>query len=91
MKARRLIDNAAYGPETLKVITQAFDEAWLMIAGNFGNDPQDIEKARLRLAHAVLSVAYEDSRDVEALKVGALEAMALAYHEKVSLITRISN
>ena len=27
-----------------------------------------------------LSVAAEDSRDVEALKRGALEAMALSYH-----------
>ena len=82
MKARLLIDNAAYGPEALKAMRQAFDEAWLTIAGNFGNDPHDIEKARLRLADALLSVACEDSRDVEALKTGALEAMALGYRER---------
>jgi hypothetical protein len=77
LKARQLIDGASYGPDTLKVICQAFDEAWLTIAGNFGNGT--IEAGRLRLANALLSVAHEDSRDVGALKRGALEAMALSY------------
>ena len=91
MKARQLIDGASYGPEALKAIGQAFDEAWVTIAGNFGDDPLDIEKARLRLANALLSIAHEDSRDVEVLKRAALEAMALAYREKLSLVSRISN
>jgi hypothetical protein len=75
MKACQLIDGTSYGPETLKAIGQAFDEAWLTIAGNFGKDTS--EAGRLRLANAMLSVACEDSRDVEALKLGAVEAMAL--------------
>ena len=82
MRARHLIDTASYGPEALKAISQAFDEAWHEIAGNFGSDPRDIELARLRLANAVLSVASEESRDVEALKNGALQAMALTYRER---------
>jgi len=53
MKARRLIDGAAYGPNALKALGQAFDEAWASIAGNFGDDPSDIERARLKLALAV--------------------------------------
>ena len=36
----------------LKVIGQAFDEAWQEIAGNFG-DRRDIEAGRFRLANAV--------------------------------------
>jgi hypothetical protein len=78
MKACQLIDGTSYGPETLKAIGQAFDEAWLTIAGNFGKDTS--EAGRLRLANAMLSVACEDSRDVEALKRGAVEAMALSYY-----------
>ena len=39
LKARLLIDNAAYGPEALKAMRQAFDEAWLTIAGNFRQRP----------------------------------------------------
>jgi hypothetical protein len=77
MRARRLIDGASFGPATLKVIGQAFDEAWTEIAGNFG--PSQVEDARLRLAEALLSIANEDSTDVAALKNGALQAMALDY------------
>ena len=79
METRQPIDGACYGPEALKAIGQAFDEAWLQIAGNFGDDPGDIEKARLTLARAVLSIANEDSRDVRILRQAALERMALDY------------
>jgi hypothetical protein len=82
MKARHVIDSASYGPEALRTIGKAFDEAWREIAGNFGNDPGNIELARVKLASAVLSVACEESRDVEVLKKGALQAMALAYREQ---------
>jgi hypothetical protein len=82
MKARQLIDDASYGPEAVKALGQAFDEAWVNIAGNFGDDPSDIEEARFRLATALLSVASEDSRDVEVLKKAALEIMALNYRRR---------
>jgi hypothetical protein len=79
MNARHLIEGASFGPDALKAIGQAFDEAWTQIAANFGNDPAEIEAARLRLAKAVLSVADDNSRDVEALKQAALQRMALDY------------
>jgi hypothetical protein len=82
VKAQHLIDGASYGPKALKAIGQAFDEAWLQIAGNFGDDPIDIEKARIKLAHALLSIADEDSRDVGVLKQAALERMALDYQKR---------
>ena len=77
MKARQLIDGTSYGPEALKAIGKAFDDAWLTIAGNFSSEAA--EAARINLANAILSVASEDSRDVEALKRGGLVAMALSY------------
>ena len=49
-KARQLIDGASFGPDALKTIGEAFDAAWAAISGNFGNDPVDTEKARLRHA-----------------------------------------
>ncbi len=79
IKPRPLIDGASYGPAALKAIGQAFDEAWDCIADNFGGELKSTEEGRLRLAEALLSVACEHSRDVEALKRGALEAMALYY------------
>ena len=82
MKAKQLIDGASYGPDALRAIGQAFDAAWAEIAKNFGSDPQDIERARLRLARAMLSIANEDSRDVDVLKHAALEQMALDYRKR---------
>ena len=78
MKARKLISDMAVGPEALKVIGQAFDEAWEEIAGNFGSDPQEIEAARLKLANAVLSVAHGELPDPQVLKRAALQRLALA-------------
>ena len=81
MRARQLIDGASFGPEALKVIGEAFDAAWAEIAGNFANDPAEIDEALYKLATALLSVASEDSRDVEALKKAALQRMALDYRD----------
>jgi hypothetical protein len=81
MKARRLIDGASFGPETLKAVGEAFDQAWAEIASNFGDI--EIEDARLRLAEAMLSVATESSTDVAALRAGALQAMALDYRSVI--------
>jgi hypothetical protein len=78
MEARHLIDSASFGPDTLKVIGQAFDEAWASIEGNIGCDQQR-EASRLRLASALLSVAGDDSRDVEVLKKAAFKEMAGDY------------
>ena len=85
MRARRLLDGVAFGPEATKAIFQAFDAAWEQIKDNFGDNPAVVEEARYRLANAVLSVAAEDSRNVEALTRGALEAMARNYRDKVTL------
>jgi len=79
MEARQRIAGAAFGPDALKTISQAFDEAWERIAGNFGTDAATVDGARAKLADAVLSVARETNCDVEALKKAALEAMALNY------------
>ena len=76
MEARGLIEGASYGPEALKAIGRAFDEAWASIAGNFSDD--QIAAARLRLANAMLAVAKDNSRDVEVMKREALDKMRLA-------------
>ena len=76
MRARQLIDGASFGPDAFKAIGDAFDAAWAEISDKFGTGPVAIEAARLRLANAVLSVASEDSRDVEVLKRAALHVMA---------------
>ena len=52
MRARQLIDRS--GPpvlalETMKIVYQAFDNAWAIIAHMYGSDPKSIEDARLEL------------------------------------------
>jgi hypothetical protein len=68
MRARQLIDGAAFGPDALKAIGEAFDAAWAEIADNVGNDPVANDEARYKLATPLLDVASEDSRDVDLLK-----------------------
>ena len=80
MKARQLIEGATFGPEALKAIGKAFDDAWSEIGSQF--DKQQTQFVRLRLAKAVLSVAREDSRDPEELKNAALQTMALNYRDR---------
>ncbi len=81
MKAQNLINGlgASYGPETLKVIVKAFDDAWEEIGPCFARSGLQAQSVRLTLANAILEVAREDSRDSEKLKNAGLQAMALAY------------
>ena len=69
----------------MKAIAQAFDAAWESIAVHFGDDPKVIEEARFRPANCVLSVATDESRNVEVLTRGALEALARSYRSKIAL------
>ena len=76
MQARKLIGNAGFGGDTLKVVLQAFDEAWCLISAQYAT-PTVIEAARLKLAKAIISVSRQDSRDPEVLKRLALPMMRL--------------
>jgi hypothetical protein len=84
VKARRLIASSTFEPETLEVIYKAFDAAWSEISDHFAREAPATENARMRLAHAVLIVAREDSRDADRLKDDALQVMALAYREQLT-------
>ena len=77
MRARRIIEGAAFGPAVLKVVMQAFDEGWVAISDRFAADEQEF--AREELAMAMMNVAREDSADVERLREAGLRAMHLKY------------
>jgi len=79
MRARALIDGASFGPDALKAINQAFDQAWAEIAYYFAGDPKVTDAARIALANAILSVASNDSQDVVVLKRAGLQVMAHNY------------
>ena len=77
MRAKQLIEGASYGPEALKIVGQAFEEAWASIAGNIRNDPAAIEAARLKLANIILSFPHNEIRNAEQIKQSSLQIMAL--------------
>ena len=72
MKARKLIEGASFDPATLAAVGEAFDRAWA--ADHFADSHEQVERARARLAHAVLAVD-DESRDPEILKQQALEVI----------------
>jgi hypothetical protein len=72
MQARKLIEGASFGPETLKVVFEAFDGAWLVLAPRYESDTSAAQTARTRLASILLSLASRDSRDAAALRDAAL-------------------
>ena len=82
METRELFRQAKYGPDALKLMCRAFDEAWEGIAGNFGDDTIAIEVARTRLANAILSLPQDEIKDVEQIKNSALQTLALSYKSR---------
>ena len=76
-------DTVSFGPEVLKAIAQAFDEAWDSIAGNFGSEARASETARSKLANALLEAARDGNRDPETLKAAALERLCGAYRRRL--------
>lgn len=67
MKARALIEGAVFGPElgpevgpeAIKVMGQAFAEAWANIAGNYSDV---FREEAFRLASAILSIAKDGNK-----------------------------
>jgi hypothetical protein len=78
MKARQMIEGAAFGPEILATITLAFDQAWAEVETRI-TTPQAKEVARLVLAKAILSIATEGSRDPKSLRRYGLKILLQEY------------
>lgn len=77
MRARRIIEGAAFGPDVLKVVRQAFDEAWSALADKFS--PNEHEWAREALAQAMMSATRDDTTDVAMLREAGVRAMHMKY------------
>ena len=61
MKAIELIRQSSYGPDRLKQIYEAFDQAWEAVKPLLDDNPLAHEAARLKLANTILSMAKGDS------------------------------
>ena len=79
MKALQLIGGAAFPPDVLSVIFQAFDEAWREIAPEVGSDAGAIKLARSSLATITLRLAKAGTVDRADLKTAAVGAYRLKH------------
>jgi hypothetical protein len=75
MKARRLVASGSYGPDQLKALGRAFDDAWGGIAPTVSARPKAVEAARFRLAEIILSLARNGNFDPQLLADEALQVM----------------
>ena len=60
---RSLIDTASYDPDTLKMLSQAFDDVWREMAGKYHAQAM-IEDRRNRLATIILGLDAGGERDL---------------------------
>ena len=74
MKPRQLISGAAFAPDELNVIYQAFDAAWAEVASDVSIRASAVESARLSLATIVLSLAKAGHVERDSLRAAAVDA-----------------
>jgi hypothetical protein len=75
MKAANSLAARPYGPDELKVLFKAFDDAWDVIAPSITSRPGAIEAARLKLANVIPGLARYGNSDPERIKNAALQIM----------------
>ena len=61
MKARAMLGSAIFEPAQLKVVQDAFDDAWEIVAPQVSKRPEAIEAARMKLAEFVMGLARNGS------------------------------
>jgi hypothetical protein len=74
MRARQLIAGAAFPRDVLKVLSDAFEDAWSELAPHISDDPTVIEAARVSLAEIVLGIARAGPIDHDRVKSAAVDA-----------------
>lgn len=79
MKARHLIEGAVYPPDVLRVLFDALDDAWSVVAPDVSTRPVAIEAARLSLATILLSLAKQHPIDRASLTSAAVDAFRLKH------------
>jgi len=77
VRAQQLLDRKATGLSnpTAKVMQQAFDEAWSLIAHQWSNDPTALQHNRLKLAECVVTITHDDASGTEQIKRLAVQML----------------
>lgn len=74
MKARQIIGGATFSPDVLKVLFEAFDDAWHEVAADVSARVGAIDAARSRLASIVLGLAKSGPVERTRIKTEAVYA-----------------
>ena len=77
METVELFASEVHDPETLNILTQAFDRAWSEIECRYVQLPSLREETRRRLADCILRVVKDGIRDPERVKNSALVILAI--------------
>ena len=73
------LGRATFTPAELKIMAQAFNEAWTQIEGHFEPDSLEAQTCRIELAEKILIAAHSNHQaNARCLKNAALQALALA-------------
>jgi hypothetical protein len=75
MKARQLIESSSFGPEQVKAMGTALDDAWARIAPRVDDRTEAIHAARFALADIILSLGAQGNFDSEWLASTAAQLM----------------
>jgi hypothetical protein len=70
-----MFPTASYDPDTLGLLTRAFDDAWVALQALVGAKPVAAEVLRARLASRIMAAAADGERDPSRLKLIALGAI----------------
>jgi hypothetical protein len=84
MQSRQLVPATSFGPDALKLIFKAFDEAWSEIAPNMGSEPNAVEAARMTLASIVLAFASAGTITADGLRTVSVAAFCARYRVEVN-------
>ena len=77
-RVQHLFAQSTYSPERLKILGNAFDQAWDRIAGGF-SDSGEIEAARVALAKVILSLPGSETDNAERISTSAIHVMGAGY------------
>ncbi len=77
----RLPPDSAFGPETIRLLTSAFEEAWQAIDQSARVGP-DVDAARDKLAKLIIAAAQGGERNPIKLRDDAIAFFRLAHGDK---------
>jgi hypothetical protein len=75
MKARQRIANSSFGPDQVKAMGTAFDDAWAQLAPSVDDRPEAMEAARFALADIILGLGAQGNFDPQWLADTAVQLM----------------